>query len=102
MTPLFFHLLFTGVDLKKIKDCVGDPNANVENPVLKAEQEAQVGFLKCKLQTFFMIFLFNYAIMFSCLFCIWFQIGKGSRGDVTILPTLVINNRQYRGTRKLF
>lgn len=25
------------------------------------------------------------------------QIGKGSRGDVTILPTLVINNRQYRG-----
>ncbi|KAI9119462.1 hypothetical protein K1719_009338 [Acacia pycnantha] len=24
-------------------------------------------------------------------------IGKGSRGDVTILPTLVINNRQYRG-----
>lgn len=27
----------------------------------------------------------------------WFQIGKGSRGDVTILPTLVINSRQYRG-----
>ncbi|KAI3996928.1 hypothetical protein MKX01_021204 [Papaver californicum] len=25
------------------------------------------------------------------------QVGKGSRGDVTILPTLVINNRQYRG-----
>ncbi|KAJ0695985.1 putative PA domain, EGF-like calcium-binding, complement Clr-like EGF domain-containing protein [Helianthus annuus] len=25
------------------------------------------------------------------------QIGKGSRGDVTILPTLIINNRQYRG-----
>lgn len=25
------------------------------------------------------------------------QIGKGTRGDVTILPTLVINNRQYRG-----
>ncbi|XP_027350041.1 vacuolar-sorting receptor 1-like isoform X1 [Abrus precatorius] len=54
-----------GVDLKKIKDCVGDPHANVDNPVLKAEQEA--------------------------------QIGKGTRGDVTILPTLVINNGQYRG-----
>ncbi|TKY65666.1 Vacuolar-sorting receptor 1 [Spatholobus suberectus] len=54
-----------GADLKKIKDCVGDPHADVENAVLKAEQEA--------------------------------QIGKGSRGDVTILPTLVINNRQYRG-----
>ena len=25
------------------------------------------------------------------------QIGKGSRGDVTILPTLVVNNHQYRG-----
>ncbi|CAH1444938.1 unnamed protein product [Lactuca virosa] len=24
-------------------------------------------------------------------------IGKGSRGDVTILPTLVVNNGQYRG-----
>ncbi|KAE9591936.1 putative EGF-like calcium-binding domain, PA domain, complement Clr-like EGF [Lupinus albus] len=54
-----------GFDLKKIKDCVGDPHADVENPVLKAEQDA--------------------------------QIGKGSRGDVTILPTLVINDRQYRG-----
>ncbi|RDY06901.1 Vacuolar-sorting receptor 2 [Mucuna pruriens] len=54
-----------GADLKKIKDCVGDTHADVENPVLKAEQDA--------------------------------QIGKGSRGDVTILPTLVINDRQYRG-----
>lgn len=54
-----------GVDLKEIEKCVGDPTANVENAVLKSEQEA--------------------------------QIGKGSRGDVTILPTLVINNRQYRG-----
>lgn len=54
-----------GMDLKEIDECIGDPNADVENPVLKAEQEA--------------------------------QIGKDLRGDVTILPTLVINNRQYRG-----
>ncbi|XP_011019003.1 PREDICTED: vacuolar-sorting receptor 1-like [Populus euphratica] len=54
-----------GVDLKKIDTCMGDPEADVENEVLKAEQHV--------------------------------QIGKGSRGDVTILPTLVINNRQYRG-----
>ncbi|KAJ6922651.1 vacuolar-sorting receptor 1-like isoform X1 [Populus alba x Populus x berolinensis] len=54
-----------GVDLKKIDICIGDSEADVENEVLKAEQEV--------------------------------QIGKGSRGDVTILPTLVINNRQYRG-----
>ncbi|KAF8042182.1 hypothetical protein BT93_A0717 [Corymbia citriodora subsp. variegata] len=54
-----------GVDLKKIDECIGNPNAHEDNPVLKAEQEA--------------------------------QIGKGARGDVTILPTLVINNGQYRG-----
>ncbi|XP_030942422.1 vacuolar-sorting receptor 3-like [Quercus lobata] len=54
-----------GLDIKKIDDCMGDPHADSENPVLKEEQDAQV--------------------------------GKGSRGDVTILPTLVVNNRQYRG-----
>ncbi|KAJ8439607.1 hypothetical protein Cgig2_017174 [Carnegiea gigantea] len=48
-----------------IEKCMGDPEADAENPVLKEEQEA--------------------------------QIGKGSRGDVTILPTLVVNNHQYRG-----
>ncbi|KAF2588976.1 hypothetical protein F2Q70_00040803 [Brassica cretica] len=53
------------IDLKKVDKCIGDPEADVENPILKAEQESQV--------------------------------GKGSRGDVTILPTLVVNNRQYRG-----
>nr|KJB12291.1 hypothetical protein B456_002G010300 [Gossypium raimondii] len=54
-----------GLDAKKIEKCMGDPDADMENPVLKEEQDAQV--------------------------------GKGSRGDVTILPTLVVNNRQYRG-----
>ncbi|CAM8974203.1 unnamed protein product [Rhodiola kirilowii] len=54
-----------GLDLKNIERCMGDPNADVDNPVLKEEQNAQV--------------------------------GKGSRGDVTILPTLVVNDRQYRG-----
>ncbi|KAG6406677.1 hypothetical protein SASPL_134286 [Salvia splendens] len=54
-----------GLDLSKIEKCMGDPDADADNPVLKEEQEA--------------------------------QIGKGSRGDVTILPTLVVNNRQYRG-----
>ncbi|WOK96717.1 vacuolar-sorting receptor 1 [Canna indica] len=54
-----------GISLKEINKCMGDPDADQNNPVLKAEQDA--------------------------------QIGKNSRGDVTILPTLVINNRQYRG-----
>ncbi|TVT96771.1 hypothetical protein EJB05_58012 [Eragrostis curvula] len=54
-----------GLDIEKINKCVGDPDADEENPVLKAEQDA--------------------------------QIGRGARGDVTILPTLVVNNRQYRG-----
>ncbi|KAL3515365.1 hypothetical protein ACH5RR_022267 [Cinchona calisaya] len=54
-----------GLDLKKIEKCMGDPDTDSDNPVLKEEQDAQV--------------------------------GKGPRGDVTILPTLVVNNRQYRG-----
>ncbi|XP_058209335.1 vacuolar-sorting receptor 1-like isoform X3 [Rhododendron vialii] len=54
-----------GIDVKQIDRCIGDPDADVDNQVLKSEQEA--------------------------------QIGRGSRGDVTILPTLVVNNRQYRG-----
>ncbi|KAK1385702.1 EGF-like domain-containing protein [Heracleum sosnowskyi] len=54
-----------GLDSKKIEKCMGDPNADSDNPVLKEEQDAQV--------------------------------GKETRGDVTILPTLVVNNRQYRG-----
>ncbi|XP_022721878.1 vacuolar-sorting receptor 1-like isoform X2 [Durio zibethinus] len=58
-------ILSLGVDLTKIDKCIGDTEADVDNPLLKAEQDA--------------------------------QIGKGSHGDVTILPTLVINNRQYRG-----
>ncbi|GMJ00616.1 VACUOLAR SORTING RECEPTOR 7, VACUOLAR SORTING RECEPTOR 3;1, binding protein of 80 kDa 3;1 [Hibiscus trionum] len=51
--------------IEKIKRCMGDPEADVENDVLKQEQQLQV--------------------------------GRGSRGDVTILPTLVINDVQYRG-----
>ncbi|KAL6902035.1 hypothetical protein ACP4OV_004911 [Aristida adscensionis] len=54
-----------GLDTEKINKCVGDSEADEENPTLKAEQDS--------------------------------QIGNGKRGDVTILPTLVINNRQYRG-----
>ncbi|KAE8728988.1 Vacuolar-sorting receptor 6 [Hibiscus syriacus] len=51
--------------IEKIKKCMGDPEADIENEVLKQEQQLRV--------------------------------GQGSRGDVTILPTLVINNVQYRG-----
>lgn len=51
--------------LDKIEKCIGDPEADVDNAVLKTEQELQV--------------------------------GRGTRGDVTILPTLIINNVQYRG-----
>lgn len=31
-----------GVDGKKIDECIGDIEADVDNPILKAEQEAQV------------------------------------------------------------
>lgn len=32
----------TGLDAKKIEKCMGDPNADADNPVLKEEQNAQV------------------------------------------------------------
>ncbi|KAK3003160.1 hypothetical protein RJ639_018926 [Escallonia herrerae] len=51
--------------IDEINKCMGDPEADVENEVLKFEQDSQV--------------------------------GRGSRGDITILPTLVVNNIQYRG-----
>ncbi|CAL5410657.1 unnamed protein product [Camellia sinensis] len=51
--------------IEEIKKCMGNPEADVENHVLKMEQDLQV--------------------------------GRGSRGDITFLPTLVINNVQYRG-----
>lgn len=54
-----------GLPVDEIQRCIGNPEADVENEVLKTEQERQV--------------------------------GRGSRGDVTILPTLVINDVQYRG-----
>ncbi|CAN6236208.1 unnamed protein product [Urochloa humidicola] len=54
-----------GLPMDMIEKCMGDPEADAENEVLKNEQIVQV--------------------------------GHGTRGDVTILPTLVINNVQYRG-----
>lgn len=54
-----------GVSVDKVRECMGNPDTDSDNGVLKAEQVAQV--------------------------------GQGARGDVTILPTLIINNRQYRG-----
>ncbi|KAK3143744.1 hypothetical protein QOZ80_4AG0304400 [Eleusine coracana subsp. coracana] len=54
-----------GLPMDMIDKCMGDPDADADNDVLKTEQIVQV--------------------------------GHGTRGDVTILPTLVINNVQYRG-----
>ncbi|KAK8556086.1 hypothetical protein V6N13_070155 [Hibiscus sabdariffa] len=54
-----------GIDLDSIDNCIGDTEADVENPVLEAELDAKT--------------------------------GKGVRRDVTMLPTLLINDRQYRG-----
>lgn len=54
-----------GVPVDKVRSCMGNPDADADNPLLKSEQDAQV--------------------------------GQGARGDVTILPTLIVNDRQYRG-----
>lgn len=43
-------LILPGLDLKKIDKCMGDPDADEENPVLKAEQDAQVKLRTCILQ----------------------------------------------------
>lgn len=58
-------LLKAAIDVEAVRKCMGNPDADVDNPVLKYEQDAQV--------------------------------GQGTRGDVTILPTLIVNQRQYRG-----
>ncbi|GKB57119.1 vacuolar-sorting receptor 6-like protein [Tanacetum coccineum] len=55
-----------GLSIEKIQKCMGDPEADVDNEVLKDEQDSQV--------------------------------GKGSRANVTILPTLIINDVEYRGS----
>jgi len=36
-------ITYLGLDSKKIYECMGDPEADAENSVLKAEQDAQVG-----------------------------------------------------------
>ncbi|CAH8354638.1 unnamed protein product [Eruca vesicaria subsp. sativa] len=33
----------TDIDLKKVDNCIGDPDADVENPILKAAHEFQIG-----------------------------------------------------------
>lgn len=33
---------YSGLDLRKIEKCMGDPDADTDNPVLKMEQNAQV------------------------------------------------------------
>lgn len=59
---------FTGMDLRKIKDCVGDPQADADNPVLKAEQDAQVNNFCSNL---YLILLYGLALIIKpfCLFC---------------------------------
>ena len=36
------HIFFPGLDIKKIEKCMRDPTADVENPILKQEQDAHV------------------------------------------------------------
>ncbi|URD72108.1 vacuolar-sorting receptor [Musa troglodytarum] len=60
----FFSSDALGLPSDNISKCMGDPEADADNDVLRTEQ--------------------------------LLQIGHGTRGDVTILPTLVINNVQYR------
>lgn len=51
-------------------------------------------FLTCWLDTL--------GLVANFIVCDIIKLGRGERGDVTILPTLVINNAQYRGIDFLF
>lgn len=42
VSNICFSYFTLGVDLKKVDKCIGDPEADMENPVLKTEQDAQV------------------------------------------------------------
>jgi hypothetical protein len=42
LLKIYSSAVSTGLDIEKINKCVGDPEADKENPVLKAEQDAQV------------------------------------------------------------
>lgn len=44
MNRLMSIFLSAGLDLRKIEKCMGDPNADEDNPVLKEEQDAQASF----------------------------------------------------------
>jgi hypothetical protein len=35
---------FAALKLEDVRTCMGDPEANADNPLLKAEQDAQVGY----------------------------------------------------------
>ena len=61
-------MCFKGVDLKKVDECIGAPDADVENPVLKAEQEAQV----LQQNALFFTFVFLLFLSLKHLACLWF------------------------------
>ena len=58
-----------GLDGKKIDKCMGDENANSENPVLKEEQDAQVIVVLFFILQFSMILLRDLQNLLN-LFCL--------------------------------
>lgn len=82
-----FRVFFSGLSIDKIKKCIGDVDADVENEVLKAEQAFQVRGL----------YKYRQSCFFSLLWRFEVQLGQEKRGVITIFPTLIINNAQYRG-----
>lgn len=44
ISPINF-LFCIGYDVKKVDKCIGDIEADDDNPILKAEQEAQVSYI---------------------------------------------------------
>ncbi|KAL1810636.1 hypothetical protein ACET3Z_027626 [Daucus carota] len=81
-----------GVDLGQIDECMGDPNADVENPILTMEQEAQVQ-LSMRSEYYA---LFFFIIAFSAVYLahklviwqFWIQVGKGKLDKGAVLKAI--------------
>lgn len=60
----------SGLDLKKINECIGDPDADKENPVLKAEQDAQVYIIILNKRIIIYVVVVHIAIISAATFTI--------------------------------
>jgi hypothetical protein len=59
---------FAALKLEDVRTCMGDPEANADNPLLKAEQDAQVGYSSA-LRSLFCFVTHSIHTLFLLLLC---------------------------------